>query len=102
MPGIFLGTGNSNEQGRCGPCLNRDFILVEKTDNKQLHSDLKTVTINAKMMKSTVLVEHRTLDLTGSGSFSSLMPPEISELPRVTQQLKGGRTRTSSSYLGIL
>lgn len=60
MPGILLGTGNSNEQGRCGPCLNRGFILVEKTDNKQLNSDLKTVTINAKMMKSTVLVEQNT------------------------------------------
>lgn len=39
-------------------------------------------------MKSRVSVDHVTVDLTGSASSFSSMPPEISELPKVTQPVK--------------
>lgn len=67
-----------------------------------MHDDFKAVVIKAKMMTPRVSAEHITMDLTGSGSTSSWVPPEINELPQVTQTLKGGRIRPLSSYLGTL
>ena len=44
--------------------------------------------MNFKMMKSSVLVGHTPLDLTGSGSSSPSAPSEISQLPKVTGPVK--------------
>ena len=48
--------------------------------------------INDKMMKSCVLVEHITVDLTECGSRSSSVPSEISELPQVIQLAREGES----------
>lgn len=44
--------------------------------------------MNFKMMKSSVLLGHTTVDLIGSGSSSPSAPSEISQLPKVTEPVK--------------